>query len=196
MSSSGALVISSGRCTEAWVPHPFAPLAKGWVIALCATAILWPAASGWSQAAACGIATLPSGNASFYPPIAQAAHVTGPVVLLVSFDHQGRPHVTHVVAGPEMLQGGAVRFVEASRAPSSEGSRECPIVISFRLIGPPSAECGPAADESNVFGPRPEEVDSHHIVISRHSPCFSVTRDPAPWERHHFLFWHWYSRPA
>ena len=82
----------------------------------------------------CGIAKLPENAATFYPHIARAAHVSGEVVQLVSFDHAGHSTVLRIINGPDMLREASSKLVEASTSTPSEGSRECPITIEFHLV--------------------------------------------------------------
>jgi hypothetical protein len=71
--------------------------------------------------------------APVYPAIAKAAHVEGPVVLLVSFKTTGEADTITVVAGPELLRQNAVTFVHGWRANPFTGPRTCPISVDFPL---------------------------------------------------------------
>ena len=138
------------------VSHTFAYFAKGWGTALL---LLAGTATLPAQSAPCGLTRLPEPGTKFYPPLAQAAHVSGTVVLLASFDHDGSARVSRMLQGPQMLRPAAVRFVEASKADASAGSRECPIVISFELADTHSCDVPPEP-------PQPFDVrDSQHLAI-------------------------------
>jgi len=82
---------------------------------------LFGSAIASGQSFTCGVAELPSTSIKIYPPIAQAAHVSGTVVLIASFDHDGTPKVTHIITGPEMLKGTAAQLIEESKASPSNG---------------------------------------------------------------------------
>jgi hypothetical protein len=165
------------------VAHPFASFAKGWGIARSASALLLVLATPLlrAQSASCGITQLPESGGKFYPPIAQAAHVSGTVVLMASFDHDGNARVSRILDGPAMLQPAAAHFIEASRSVPSAGSRECPMVISFELADTHS--CDVPREPSQPFSSK----DPQHFVIFGRvvpicDPAAKITR------KKHFLF--------
>jgi TonB family protein len=108
-----------------------------------------------------------------YPAIAKAAHLTGAVVLLVAFKHDGSVENVRVLSGPPMLQGSAIDFVKGWKADTSEGSRECPVVVSFLLD-----DCGHLLRSTNQHA----FVCAETIVLS--DPEMTVT---AIKRRKHFL---------
>ncbi|HZQ44723.1 MAG TPA: hypothetical protein VFA99_15825 [Acidobacteriaceae bacterium] len=118
-----------------------------------------------AQSASCGITRLPESGTKFYPPIAQAARVSGTVVLLASFDHNGNAKVSRMLQGPPMLQPAAVRLIEASKSGASTGSRECPIVISFELMNPDSCDIPPEPHQ-----PVSSKDPQHFVVLGRVVP--------------------------
>jgi hypothetical protein len=178
------------------VAHPFGHFAKGWGIAHGATALLFLASRSLlhAQSAPCGLTSMTEASQLIYPPIARAAHVSGDVILLTRFDTDGAPVHIAVVSGPPMLQGAALNFVKGWRANGYSGPRECPIVVTFRFVGAPSAECGTPEDESQQPSQPTRRVDLQHFTIGSHNPCFTVIRDPAPMRAHNFLGHRWYSK--
>jgi len=88
-----------------------------------------------------------------YPPIAEAAHVQGDVVLSISIDAEGRVESEKVISGPAMLQQAAMDYVKQWRfRPFVESGVAAPvsttITIPFKIgrQGPqPSAEQQEAA---------------------------------------------------
>ena len=84
----------------------------------------------------CGLSSMSETTAPVYPVIAFAAHVQGPVVLLVTFKITGEVESASVVSGPEMLRANAISYVRGWRANPFTGPRTCPIVIDFhRQLG-------------------------------------------------------------
>ena len=167
------------------VAHPFAHFAKGWGIARSTTALFLtstaiPAAHAMNTP--CGVTQPPASERKFFPPIAQAAHVSGQVVLLAKFDQQGDAQVSKVLSGSDMLKDAATAYIESSKAEKPDGDRECTIVVSFNLD---SASCDP---------PQPvkpfAQIDPQHIEIYGRAPMLC---DPAGTTstRHHLLFFHW-----
>ena len=177
------------------VPHP-RRRAAGWGIAHSATALLLVAGASLlhAQSAPCGLTSMTETSHPVYPPIARAAHVSGTVILLARFGQDGTATGATVVSGPPMLKGAAVDFVKGWRANAYTGPRECPIAVTFSLAGAPSAECGTPEDESQHPSAPPLRVDAQHFVITSHSPCFTVMRDPAGHRVHSFLGHRWYSK--
>lgn len=163
------------------VAHPFASLAKGWGIARSASALLLLAGTlVHAQSAPCGITRLPAADARFYPPIAQAAHVSGIVVLLAAFDHDGKPRVSRILQGPPMLQSAAVRFIEASRSEPSAGSRECPIVISFDLADTHSCDVPP--EPTQQFSTKdPQHLAVFGRVVPICDPAVTIAKTHKRW---------------
>jgi hypothetical protein len=159
------------------VAHPFAYFAKGWGVARSASALLLLAGASLlrAQSAPCGITQLPNSGTKFYPPIAQAARVSGMVILLTSFDHDGNAKVSRILQGPPMLQAAAARFIEASRSAPSAGSRECPIVISFELADTHSCDVPPEPSQS-FASKDPQHVAVLGRVVPICDPAFTTTR--------------------
>ena len=164
------------------VDYPFAHFAKVWDIARSVIALLLLSCTAAlpAQSAPCGITELPESSTKFYPPIAQAAHISGTVVLLASFDHDGNATVSRMLQGPELLKPAAVRFVEASKSESSPGSRECPIVISFELADTHSCDVPPEPPQS--FGSK----DPQHLVVLGRvvplcDPAVTITKSRKRW---------------
>ena len=90
-----------------------------------------------AQEPACGLRSVRETVAPVYPPIARAAHVSGVVVVLASFDLAGNVTEAHVVSGPEMLKAAAVTFVLGWQANAYGGSRSCPVVVEYAMdVGP------------------------------------------------------------
>jgi hypothetical protein len=80
-----------------------------------------------------GLDALNSYGELVYPPIARAAHVSGPVIALVSFTAQGSVAAVHVISGPAMLRGAATAFLNTWTVNEFTGPRECAITIQFEL---------------------------------------------------------------
>jgi TonB family protein len=134
-----------------------------------------------------------TGTASlYYPPIARAAHVDGNVILLVAFAHDGSVSNVKAVSGSQLLQGSALAYIKAWKADPSEGSRECPVVISYKTVGPPSAECGTkeAADRAAFPQPPIERSDPLHVTLFTRNLCFSTQAEAAANPLHPFLLLH------
>jgi hypothetical protein len=167
------------------VSPPFAPFVKGWGVALNVTALaiaIVLSASLHAQDATCGITQPPPADAKFYPPIAKAAHVNGQVILLARFDHDGKATVSQVLSGPEMLRSAARTYIESSKAGVSNGSRECPVIVTFELAAPTGCEMAP--EPAHSFS----QSDSQHVVISGQAmmlcdPAGTVTR-----KKHFIIF--------
>ena len=151
------------------VAYPFAHFAKGWGIARSATAllILGAAAALPAQTAPCGITSITETSRLIYPPIARAAHASGDVILLTRFDTHGVPVDVAVVSGPPMLQGAAVDFVKGWRANGYTGPRECPIVVSFKMIEDDKSIC--TAKEDGLL--KLARSDVQHVSVAVHSLC-------------------------
>lgn len=172
------LVARKIRVTEKnRVAYPFAHFAKGWGIVRSASALLLLAGASllYAQSAPCGITRLPESGTRFYPAIAEAAHVSGTVVLLASFDHDGNAKVSRMLQGPPMLQPAAVRLIEASKSGVSTGSRECPIVISFELMNPDSCDIPPEPRQS-VSSKDPQHFSVRGRVVPICDPGGTITR--------------------
>ena len=132
--------------------------------------------------APCGIERVPE-DGNYYPAIARAAHVSGKVVLLVSFDHEGKPSAGRILYGPEMLKKAASNFIEASKAESSKGSRECPIVVSFELADTHTCEVAPNPAIPFAL------IDLQHIAIyGRVVPICDPAAEIAKHRRRFLLF--------
>jgi len=118
--------------------------------------------------APCGLTSVTPGAELLYPPIARAAHVSGTVVVLSTFDQTGKMIAAKVFSGPEMLRYSTVEYLKHLRANEFTGPRECAVAVTFRIIGVPH-EC--KGEE-----PRPSQkttiTDPQHIVIEYPSLCF------------------------
>jgi hypothetical protein len=86
-----------------------------------------------AQFAPCGISRVMNWSSPAYPPIARAAHIQGPVTFLVKFDTSGKATDVKFVAGPEMLRKVSLDSVQTMRVNSFEGTRECPVTITYQL---------------------------------------------------------------
>lgn len=146
----------------------------------------------YAQQDSCGIPKLPENAASFYPPIARAAHVTGKVVLLASFDHDGRATVTKVIDGYNMLRDASVKLVQASLASPSNGSRERPITVEFHLEPAQyDNDCKVTNSVPNSRATTPAHMDVFALGASTCDPAVTITM---PLVKHRFLFFHWYTK--
>jgi TonB family protein len=115
-----------------------------------------------------------------YPPIARAAHVTGMVILIATFDDSGAVTATRVVSGPPMLQEAAKQYVAGWHANAKPGIRNCPVVMSFAFRN--SEPC--TGGDLSVSASR---SDTQHVTISTDTIWLC---DPAATigHRHHW-FW-------
>jgi Gram-negative bacterial TonB protein C-terminal len=136
-------------------------------------AFLLTSVAAAAQAAPCGLTSVTDGKDLVYPPIAKAAHVTGEVVLLVSFQSDGGVWKALVIRGPQMLAPTALEYVGAWKGNEYGEPRTCSVVISFRLD----------ADQPDSL----KRLDPQHVVIYGHDPpCLC---DPgADVHRRH---WYW-----
>lgn len=120
------------------VPHRFPLHRKGRGIALCAT-VLFTAGTLMAEAqiaqTSCGLGIITDATKLIYPPIAEAAHVSGNVILIATFGPDGAVTATRVVSGPEMLRRQASEYVRGWKASPAPGTRNCPVVIEFRIFG-------------------------------------------------------------
>jgi hypothetical protein len=82
-----------------------------------------------------GLTSVTDGAKAFYPPIARAAHVSGMMILLVSFKTTGETDAIKVVSGPPMLRQGAIDYVNSWKTNTYTGPRTCPIVVVYQLSG-------------------------------------------------------------
>jgi hypothetical protein len=140
----------------------------------------------------CGLKSLfVSGD--FYPQIARAAHMSGDVALMASFDHDGKPTAARVVAGATILGAAAKNLLKSSLASPSNDVRECPVTVSFELMAP---KWGDNCELLNSGDGRIELRDPTSVKISSvetNGCVLSVVNDPVH-IRHQFLFFHWYSK--
>jgi hypothetical protein len=124
--------------------------------------------SAQAQHASCDLTTMSESIAPVYPAIAKAAHVEGPVVLLVSFKTTGEADTITVIAGPAVLRQNAVTFVQGWRANPFTGPRTCPISIDFHLQN--------AGDKQVPFFVR---KDPQHGIVNSGVPVVLVQALPA-----------------
>jgi TonB family protein len=160
--------------------HPFAHLAKGWGLVRGASALLGMSlalCAAHAQSANCGLTSIQDSTPPNYPPIARAASVSGTVVLLATFDLTGKVASVKPVSGHPMLQGAAIDYVKHWQANSSTGPRECPVAVTFRMVGV-QAECGSKDDHSNISLDSFQRLDLQHVVITRGVSCFVTMADP------------------
>jgi hypothetical protein len=174
------------------VGSPFAHFAKGWGIARSATVFGILAASGaiHGQGNGCNASIVTQRQETAYPQIARAAHMTGDVILDVRFRIDGTVDQAVVLSGPPLLRDGAVSYLKTWRVNEAAGSRECPIVISYRIDeGTPPSDCKVSptvVDSSNM-----QHVSVVGGGLWTCDPSATITRT-----RHQFLFFHWYSKSA
>lgn len=133
------------------------------------------AAIASGQNLTCGITELPSASVRIYPAIAQAAHVSGKVVLLATFDQDGAAKVTRFISGPDMLRDASTKIVETSKAAPSAAPRECPITITFELAE--AQDCGSSPSPPEPF----RAVDPQNLIVYGRAfmlcdPSVTVTR--------------------
>ena len=147
-----------------------------------------------AQDAPCGLAKMTDEIQATYPPIGRVAHVEGVVVLIASFAPNGDVVESHVITGSPILVPATTAYVSAWKANATTGVRNCPVVVTYKLTGT-SVECGTPEDRS-AEPPIAARIDVQHVTLSAPAPCFIVTRDPAPWRVHHFLWHTWYSKSA
>jgi len=128
------------------------------------------ATAAFAQPNTCGgLTSVTDGAKPFYPPIARAAHVSGMVILLVSFKTTGETDALKIVGGPPMLRQAAIDYVNSWRANTYTGPRTCPIVVSYQL----SAGGCDYHTRKNDFVEKP---DVQHPIIRGESPMLC---DPA-----------------
>ena len=144
--------------------------------------LLLACAAGVAHAQSCGLTSMQENTQLVYPPIAKAAHVVGPVVLLATFDQSGKVTDTVVVNGPEMLKRASSDYVKGLQANPYTGPRQCPIIVTFGMEGEP-VEC--ASDELASI-PHVQHIDLQHTFLTVKSACFTVMRDPASKKIHKF----------
>lgn len=102
----------------------------------------------------CGLSSMTETTTPVYPPIAYAAHVQGPVVMLVTFKTTGAVESVSVVSGPEMLRASSISYVQGWRANPFNGPRACPIVIDFHR------------QEGNKKLPTSVRLDLQHVIVN------------------------------
>ncbi len=145
--------------------------------------------SSYAQTPPCAGMTIGLTGSAAYPPMAYAAHVTGTVDLLVSFDPSGEIAKVHSLSGPPMLVEAAEKLVAGLHAnPASDGNiRDCRMVVTYDLR------------PSHCFGDisypdlQMKREDMQHWTVSATGYALC---DPAGdiGLRHHFLFIHWNSK--
>ncbi len=111
---------------------------------------------GYAQQPACGLTSMTETAKPVYPPIAKAAHVDGPVVMLATFKTNGEVESVELVSGPKMLQAAALDFVRSWHANPYPGPRTCPVVVTFSK--PKLA--------SNNDPPTFVRIDPQHVVLN------------------------------
>jgi hypothetical protein len=90
-----------------------------------------------------------------YPPIARAAHVSGNVILMVSFEADGSPGHIDVLSGPVMLRNATTEYVKGWRANRYTGPRTCPIVVNYFI-----------APEGTPLEHLAQREDVQHVSVS------------------------------
>jgi hypothetical protein len=185
MADVASKLVSRGRLKR--VAHPFASSAKGWVIALCATALAIPfvpltAQSCEAQTASCGLTSMVAAADPQYPPIARAAHVQGTVVMMASFEKEGRVDTVRVLSGPTILQSSAVAYAKSWTANEYGGPRECPLALTFVF-------------DDSIYPQQTiaKRLDLQHVYVKTLSPPCLCDPGGVLETRHHFLFIPWTS---
>jgi len=102
-----------------------------------------------------GLTSVTDGAQPVYPPIARVAHVSGMVIMLVSFKTTGEADTVQIVSGPLMLQQAATDYIKLWKANSYTGPRTCPIVITYIAS---AIDCKPSP--GSVI-----RTDPQHVVI-------------------------------
>lgn len=119
----------------------------------------------------CGITSVAPGVPLIYPPIARAAHVTGRVALMASFARDGSVSSLRTLYGPEMLRKTSEEYVAGWRVNAWGGSRECPVIVEFKLYE--DVTC-----EAQRHAPVVTQLDSihHEIVSDAYMICDPISR--------------------
>lgn len=86
-----------------------------------------------------------------YPVIARAAHITGMVIGIATFDRSGRVTEIRFIQGHEMLRSPTAEYVRGWHANEYSGTRNCPIVVNYLLD----------QKTTNSF----ERIDSQHVNV-------------------------------
>ncbi len=111
----------------------------------------------------CGIQSVSETTAPVYPPIARAAHVSGTVLLLATFDTSGNVMELRTVSGPMLLRGSAEVFVKGWKANPYTGPRSCPVVVKFALAN--ESFCSDD-DAKKVYVEPSHRLDVQHYLVS------------------------------
>jgi len=144
-------------------------------LALCTTA-------AFAQPNTCGgLTSVTDGQQPVYPPIARAAHVSGIVIMLVSFKTTGEADTAQIVSGPMMLRQVATEYVKTWKANTYSGPRMCPIVITYQLT---EGSCEDHARKNDSF----QREDVQHLTVYSEAgmicdPAATITK-----RRHRFIF--------
>ena len=128
-----------------------------------------------------GLTSVADGAKPVYPPIARAAHVSGMVILLVSFKTNGVADTAQVVSGPVMLQQAATNYVKSMHANEYSGPRTCPIVIVYQLS---QGSC----DDHSRKDDSVQKVDIQHSIIRGEPGMFCDPAATVTKHKHRFLF--------
>ena len=116
-----------------------------------------------AQANTCGgLTSVTESTTLVYPPIAKAAHVQGPVILMVSFTLSGAVDHIDVINGYPMLNASATSYAQGWQANPYTGPRTCPIVITYRLSTTTSEK------------PSTTRSDPQHVTIVSGSPLIQA----------------------
>lgn len=111
--------------------------ARGGVVLHAITAFLFALCSFTARSQSCGLTSIADTGKLEYPPIARAAHIQGPVVLLVTFRINGTVAKVKIVTAPaflgQLMGKVAAEYVNSWRANAYSGPRECPIVVEFMM---------------------------------------------------------------
>jgi hypothetical protein len=130
-----------------------------------------------AEIAPCGLSSIQESAPIAYPPIAKAANVQGPVVLLAKFEQDGTVSGVTVLSAPlllDQLMGRvAAQYVRGWKANTFGGPRECPISITFRIVGK-SVYCGSKEDVTAPPAPPIERIDLQHVVVNSMMGCYTV----------------------
>ena len=129
---------------------------------LIAFACLFGAARRCAAEVPCGIRSVRETVAPWYPPIARAAHVSGVVVLVATFDRAGEVTEVRAVSGPMLLRVPAETFVKDWQADAYTGPRSCPVVVKYALAG--GVPCAQGGTKGEAM-PRTGRIDTQHFVV-------------------------------
>ncbi len=110
-----------------------------------------------------------------YPPIARAAHVSGTVLLRVTYTQQGQPTDVAYVSGPRLLAryaGEQLKTWHLTTTASGAGLCQSLAILDFRFV---------SGNPSPTRLPEPESGSIFRISVEATAPIVEYARsDPAP----------------